>query len=134
MKSWTRIQNPVGFLLTFVPPAVQAAVSASRQRAQARAEAEIESAKREAQVRVQHEQEVAAWKQAEKAFEELSQHKKQDLVNQERQRLLCEHPEYRDRARLPGWEQSFRSRAIKAFLANTGPTGREFDLPPPEQH
>jgi hypothetical protein len=122
MKSWGRIQNPVGFLLTSVPSAVQAAISASTRREQARAEGEIESAKREAQIRLQHDQELAAWKQAEEAFEALSQDKKQDLVNQERQRLLREHPEYADRAHLPGWEQSFRSKAIRAFLAYTGPS------------
>jgi hypothetical protein len=127
-RSWTRIQNPVGFLLTSVPAAVPAAISASNPREQARAEGEIASAKREAQIRLQHEQELAAWKRAEGAFEALSQDKRQELVNQERQRLLSEHPEYADRAQLPGWEQSFRSRAIKALLANTGPPAHEFQF------
>jgi hypothetical protein len=35
---------------------------------------------------------------------------KQDLVSHARHHFLREHPEYRDRARLPGWEQAFRSR------------------------
>lgn len=65
------------------------------------------------------------------AFEALSQEKKQDLVNQESQRLLREHPEYADRAQLPGWEQSFRSRAIKALLGNRQHTS--LSLPSPEQ-
>jgi hypothetical protein len=111
-----------------VPSAVQAAFSASKLREQARTEGEIALAKREAQIRLQHEQELAAWKRAEEAFEALSQDKKQDLVNQERQRLLREHPEYADRTQLPGWEQSFRSRAIKALLANTGPPAHEFQF------
>ena len=128
MKSWARIQNPVGFLLTSVPSAVQAAFGASKRRQQARAEGEIASAKRENQIRLQHEQELAAWKRAEEAFEGLSQDKKQDLVNQERQRFLREHPEYADRAHLPGWEHSFRSRAIKALLANTAPPAHEFQF------
>ena len=76
--------------------------SASKRREQARAEDEIASAKREAQLRLQHQQELAAWKRAEEAFEALSQDTKQDLVNRERQRLLREHPEYTDRAQLPG--------------------------------
>jgi hypothetical protein len=101
-RSWTRIQNPVGFLLTSVPSAAEAAISASKRRERARAEGEIASAKREAQIRLHHEQELAAWKRAEEAFEALSQDKKQDLVNQERQRLLREHPEYADRTHLPG--------------------------------
>ena len=124
MKSWARIQNPVGFLLTSVPPAVQAAFSASKRREQAQAEGEMASAKREARIRLQHEQELAAWKRAEQAFEALSQDKKQFLANQERQRLRREHPEFADRAQLPGWEHSFRWRAVKALLANTGPPGQ----------
>jgi len=132
MKSWARIQNPVGFLLTSVPSAAQAAISASKRREQAKAEGEIASATKEAQRRLQLEQELAAWRKAEEAFEALSQARKQELVNQERQRFLREHPEYRDRAHLPGWEQSFRSRAIKAFLADTGPPARDLTLLPTE--
>jgi len=128
MKSWARIQNPVGFLLTSVPSAVQARVSASKRREQARAEGEIASAKREAQLRLRQEQELTAWKLPEEAFEALSQDKKQYLVNQERRRLLREHPEYADRAHLPGWEQSFRSRVIRALLSHTGPPAHEFQF------
>jgi hypothetical protein len=49
-------------------------------------------------------------------------------VNQERQHFLREHPEYRDRADLPGWEQSLQSRAIKALSANTKPPAHEFEF------
>jgi hypothetical protein len=128
MRSWDRIQNPVGFLLTSVPSAVQAAIGASKRRDQAQAEGEVASAKREAQKRLQLEQELAIWTRAEQALEALSDGKKQELVNQECQHFLREYPEYRDRAHLPGWEQSFRSRAIKALLDNTGPLAHEFQF------
>jgi len=128
MKSWNRIQNPVGFLLTSVPSAVQAAVRASKRREQEEAEGQIASAKRETQKRLELEQELVVWTKVEQAFEALSDAKKQELVTQERQRFLREHPEYRDRVGLPGWAQSFRSMAIKALLANTGPLAYEFQL------
>ncbi|HEY6373873.1 MAG TPA: hypothetical protein VIX37_25095, partial [Candidatus Sulfotelmatobacter sp.] len=64
MKSWGRIRNPVGFLLTSVPSAVQAATCASKRLQQAHAEDEIASTKREAQQRLQLEQEVAVWEKA----------------------------------------------------------------------
>jgi len=54
MKCWAGIQNPVGFLLTSVPSAVQAAISASRRQEHAKAEGEIELARRETQIRFQH--------------------------------------------------------------------------------
>ena len=129
MKSWIRIQNPVGFLLTSVPSALQAAMVASKARDEARAESEIESAKREAQRRFRLEQELATWTKAEQAFEALSHDKKKDLVRRERQGFLREHPEYRDRAHLPGWEQSFRSKAIRAFFADAGRWPFHFSSP-----
>jgi hypothetical protein len=132
MKGWERIQNPVGFLLTSVPKAVEAAASASNRHDRARVEDEIASARREAEKRLQREKELAAWEQAEQAFEALSHDKKQYLVNQERQRLLREHPEYRDRVQLPGWQKSFHSRAIKAFLANSSPALLDVMVPASE--
>jgi hypothetical protein len=119
MKSWNRIQNPVGFLLTSVPKALQAVATASKRREQAQAEDHLASARREAEKRLQHEQELAAWEEAEQAFEALSQANKQDLVNEERRRFLRDHPEYRDRVHLPGWQESFRSKAIKSLLAGS---------------
>jgi len=119
MKSWARIQNPVGFLLTCVLSAVQAAFSASKRREQARAGGEKASAEREAQRRLQQERELATWTKAEQAFEALSLERKQDIINREREHFLREYPEYRDRARLPGWEQSFRSKAIKVFATES---------------
>jgi hypothetical protein len=121
MKSWARIQNPVGFLLISVPPAVQAAISASKWREQTQVEGEIASANREAQRQLHHEQELAAWTRAEQAFEALPVDRKQDLVNKELQHFLREHPEYRNRTHLPGWKQSFRSKAIRAFAADSRP-------------
>ena len=119
MKSWNRIQNPVGFLLTSVPKSLQAVASASKKREQARAEDDLASAKRDAEKRLQHEKELAAWEEAEKAFESLSPGKKQELVSEEQQRFLRDHPEYRDRVRLPGWQESFRSKAIKSLLVDS---------------
>jgi hypothetical protein len=129
MKSWARIQNPVGFLLSSVPSAVQAAISASKWREQARVEGAIASAKREAQGPLQHEQDLAAWARAEQAFEGLALDRKQDLVNKECQHFLREHPEYRDRIHLPGWERSLRSKAIRAFSANPRPATCDFGSP-----
>jgi len=129
MKSWNRIQNPVGFLLTSVPKALQAAVTASRRREQARTEDHLASARREGEKRLQHEQELAAWQKAEQAFEALSQANKQDLVNEERQRFLRDHPEYRDRVHLPGWQESFRSKAIKSLLADSGQSPVDLMVP-----
>jgi hypothetical protein len=60
---------------------------------------------------------------AERAFEALPQDRKQDLVVQERRHLLREHPEYRDRIHLPGWDESFRSKAIRTLLTQINSPG-----------
>jgi len=117
MKGWNRIQNPVGFLLASVPPALQSASKGARLRAQGRAAHERASAQREAELRLECEREVSAWKMAEQAFEALPEDRKQNLVDEARRRLLLKHPEYRDRVHLPGWDQCLRSRAIRALLA-----------------
>jgi len=117
MKGWARIQNPIGFLLTSVPKAVQAANCGARVRAKARAGAEAVQAQRENEQQIQRERELAAWEMAERAFEDLPQDRKQSLVSQERRDLLREHPEYGDRVHLPGWERSFRYKAIRALVA-----------------
>jgi uncharacterized protein (UPF0297 family) len=119
MKGWNRIQNPVGFLLASVPPAVQSASNGAKLRAQARAARERASAEREAELRLECERDLSAWKMAEQAFEALPEDRKQNLVDEARRRLLHKNPQYRDRVHLPGWDQCLRSRAIRSLLART---------------
>jgi len=81
MKGWARIQNPIGFLLTSVPKARQAASCAARVRAQARAGAEAAQAQRENEQQIQREKELVAWETAERAFEDLPQDRKESLIS-----------------------------------------------------